>query len=110
FIVAVTGSVGKTSAKDAIYSVLKSPALCTGAEGEICHVRKSEKSMNSDIGLPLTILGVPNAWNNIMEWIRNMTLGLDLILSRRTYPDCLILEVGADHPGDISRIARWLRP
>src|SRR6185312_4092840 len=53
-IVAVTGSVGKTSAKDAIYAVL--------AQSE--HVRKSEKSFNSDIGLPLTILGVPNAWSN----------------------------------------------
>ena len=46
---AVTGSVGKTSTKDAIYAVL--------AQG--AHVRKSQKSFNSEIGLPLTILVVP---------------------------------------------------
>ena len=42
-IVAVTGSVGKTSAKDAIFAVLAKRS----------HVRKSEKSFNSEIGLPL---------------------------------------------------------
>ncbi|MFA6463673.1 MAG: hypothetical protein WCV55_01555, partial [Candidatus Paceibacterota bacterium] len=46
-IIAVTGSVGKTSTKDAIFTAI-SPFY---------HVRKSSKSYNSDIGIPLTILG-----------------------------------------------------
>ena len=50
-IVAITGSVGKTSAKDAIYIAL----------GSAFFVRKSEKSFNSEIGVPLTILGCQNA-------------------------------------------------
>ena len=49
-IIAVTGSVGKTSTKNAIYAVLAS----TGD-----HVRKSEKSFNGEIGFPLTVLGLP---------------------------------------------------
>src|SRR3989344_1731586 len=72
-IVAVTGSVGKTSTKDAIYAVL----------AKSYRVRKSEKSFNSEIGLPLTILGAPN-------------------------PEWLVLEVGADRPGDIRSLAGWL--
>jgi len=53
-VIAVTGSVGKTSAKDAIYSVFS----------QFFFVRKSEKSFNSEIGLPLTIIGAPNGWHN----------------------------------------------
>lgn len=101
FVVAVTGSVGKTSTKDAIYSVLKYSAK---------FARKSEKSMNSEIGLPLTIIGVPNAWKNMYGWFKNILQGLDLILWRAEYPDCLILEIGADHPGDIKSVAKWLHP
>ena len=101
FIVAVTGSVGKTSTKDAIYSVLKDSSR---------YVRKSEKSLNSDIGLPLTVIGVPNAWHSLSGWLSNMSAGLRQIVKRADYPDCLILEIGADHPGDIKNVAKWLHP
>ncbi len=97
-IVAVTGSVGKTSTKDAIYAVL----------AEEHHVRKSDKSFNSELGLPLTILGVPNAWSNPLRWLQNIIDGLFLILFTTSYPQWLVLEVGADRPGDISSLARWL--
>ena len=101
FIIAVTGSVGKTSTKDAIYTALRS------GEG---YIRKSEKSMNSEIGLPLTIIGVPNAWKSLSGWAKNIWTGIILILSRAQYPDCLVLEIGADHPNDIRSVAKWLRP
>ena len=99
-IVAVTGSVGKTSTKDAIFTVL-SPS---------CYVRKSEKSFNSDIGVPLTILGVQNAWNDPFHWLQNIFDGLDLIFFKHKYPECLVLEIGADHPDDIKKITEWLKP
>ncbi len=101
FIVAVTGSVGKTSTKDAIFSVFK---------GQSIYARKSEKSMNSELGLPLTIIGAPNAWHSLSGWLENIFQGLEAILWHVEYPDCLILEIGADHPGDISRVTRWLKP
>lgn len=101
FIIAVTGSVGKTSTKDAIYSVI--------SDNEE-YLRKSEKSMNSEIGLPLTIIGVPNAWHSFSGWLSNILKGLKLILFRHEYPNCLILEIGADHPGDIEKITSWLKP
>jgi UDP-N-acetylmuramoyl-tripeptide--D-alanyl-D-alanine ligase len=99
-IVAVTGSVGKTSTKDAIYHVL-SQRFC---------VRKSQKSFNSDIGVPLTILGCPNGWNNPLIWIRNLWKGLWLILWKQSYPEWLVLEVGADRPGDIEKVSSWVKP
>jgi UDP-N-acetylmuramoyl-tripeptide--D-alanyl-D-alanine ligase len=100
-IVAVTGSVGKTSTKDAIYAVLASSGK---------HVRKSEKSFNSEIGVPLTILGVGNAWRDPLGWFSNIMRGLELILFKVDYPDILVLEVGADHPGDIENLTKWMHP
>jgi UDP-N-acetylmuramyl pentapeptide synthase len=97
-IVAITGSVGKTSTKDAIFEVVAQDA----------YARKSEKSFNSEIGLPLTVLGRPNAWSNPVGWIENLFDGLVLFLAQHRYPDWLVLEVGADRPGDISSLASWL--
>ncbi len=99
-IVAVTGSVGKTSTKDAIYTVLSTSYF----------VRKSEKSFNSEIGVPLTILGCQNGWNNIIIWLENIVKGFWLIIAKHSYPEWLVLEVGADRPGDIQRITKWLKP
>lgn len=98
-IVAITGSVGKTSTKDAIYEVLAASH----------RTRKSEKSFNSEVGLPLTILGIPNAWSSVLRWIQNIIDGLFIILFNVQYPEWLVLEVGADRPGDIAGLRSWLK-
>lgn len=98
-IIVITGSVGKTSTKDAIYAVLS----------QISYVRKSEKSYNSELGLPLTILGVPNGWNDPAIWIKNILKGLWLFIYPHKYPKWLILEVGVGKPGDMKRTASWLK-
>ena len=98
-VVAITGSVGKTSTKDAVYAVISG----------IAYVRKSEKSFNSEIGLPLTILGVPNGWNNPVTWLKNILKGFWLIIWRHDYPKWLVLEVGIGHPGDMKKTASWIK-
>ncbi len=99
-IISVTGSVGKTTTKDAIYAAL-APEL---------RVRKSQKSFNSEIGVPLTILGLDNAWHDPLKWFTNILRGALLLVRPQEYPKWLVLEVGADRPGDIRSIAAWLRP
>lgn len=99
-IVAVTGSVGKTSTKDAIYTALH----------PFFFVRKSAKSFNNELGIPLTILGLPNAWNNHKEWMQNVVAGFMLLIGKNKYPEWLVLEVGADHPGEIKEVMRWVHP
>lgn len=99
-IIAVTGSVGKTSTKDAIYHVLRSHV----------HTRKSEKSFNSEIGIPLTILGLPNGWNNPFVWAKNLVEGLLIALFPGKYPDVLVIEAGVDRPGDMANLTEWLKP
>jgi UDP-N-acetylmuramoyl-tripeptide--D-alanyl-D-alanine ligase len=98
-IVAITGSVGKTSTKDAVYAVISG----------ISYVRKSEKSYNSEVGLPLTILGVSNGWNNFLAWILNFLKGLWLFIWPHKYPKWLVLEVGVGKPGDMKKTASWIK-
>ncbi len=99
-VILVTGSVGKTSSKDAMYTALASSFF----------IRRSEKSFNSDIGVPLTVLGVPNGWGNPVQWIKNILEGLSLILLNAPYPKWLVLEIGADRPGDITKSLSWITP
>lgn len=98
-IIAVTGNVGKTSTKDAI---------ATALSGSF-YVRKSEKSFNSEIGIPLAVLGLKNAWNNPLMWMVNIIFGLYKIIASN-FPEVLVLEVGADKPGDIRNVVKWLHP
>lgn len=98
-IVAVVGSVGKTSTKDAIATALS-----------ISHkVGKSKKSYNSEFGVPLAILGAESGGNNIFKWSHILFDGFLLGVFDHDYPEILVLEVGADRPGDILRTAGWMK-
>jgi len=99
-IIAVTGSVGKTSAKDAVYTVLK----------DHVHARKSQKSYNSEIGVPLSVLGIKNGWSNPFLWMKNIIDGALVAFFSSEYPKVLVLEVGVDRPGDMSALTSWLTP
>ncbi len=99
-IIAITGSVGKTSTKDAVYAVLKNRV----------HARKSEKSFNSEIGVPLTVLGLRNGWNNPFLWIKNIVDGALHAFFSSEYPEVLVLEMGVDRKGDMKRLTQWIKP
>ncbi|MFA5933972.1 MAG: UDP-N-acetylmuramoyl-tripeptide--D-alanyl-D-alanine ligase [Candidatus Paceibacterota bacterium] len=99
-IIAITGTVGKTSTKDAVYSVLK----------HFYFIRKSDKSYNSEIGIPLTILGCPNGWGSPSVWLSNIWHGVTVIFSRKPYPEWLVLETGVSKPGDMEAITQFIIP
>lgn len=99
-IVAITGTVGKTSSKEAVVAVL----------GSEFYVRGNKGSYNSEIGVPLTVLGLKNAYFNLFGWIRNIFLGAAFLVKEKKYPRVLVLEFGADKPGDIERLTEWIKP
>ncbi|MDB4992229.1 MAG: hypothetical protein JWL75_474 [Parcubacteria group bacterium] len=99
-VVMVTGSVGKTSTKDAIAAVLD----------HRFYIRASEKSFNSEFGVPLTIIGASNPWTNFPAWARVYLEALALIIFPNHYPKILVLEVGADSPGDLAKILKFATP
>ena len=98
-VVGVAGSVGKTSTKDALVTVLSGSHF----------VRGSQKSYNSEFGVPLTILDCRSAWLNPIGWLRNILEGLALIVFKNPYPEWLAVEVGADRPGDVQAVIKWLK-
>lgn len=99
-IVAVAGSIGKTSTKLAIATIL----------GEKYRVLVHHGNYNSEVGLPLSVfeLSVPGSLFNPFAWIWLMALS-EWRLRRYTY-EVLVLELGTDQPGDMSRFFRYLRP
>ena len=92
-VVGITGSVGKTSAKEAIAAVLSSKF----------NVRWNQKNYNNEIGLPLTIIGIDHTpGQSLFGWARVFIQALKLLFIRSIdYPEVLVLEMGADKPGDI---------
>lgn len=98
-IIAVTGSVGKTSTKEAIYSVLNSRF----------RVKKSKKSMNSDFGLLLTILDIESGFSSATKWTWYLMKGFFHSL-RREYCEVLLLEMGVDKPGDMDFLTSIVKP
>lgn len=101
-IIGITGSVGKTSAKEAICSVLASKF----------RVRRNVKNYNNEIGVPLTILGFTDSpGKNIFKWIWYfLVASKNLFIKNKKYPEVLILEMGADKPGDISYLTGIAKP
>lgn len=100
-IIGITGSVGKTSTRQAIFTVLKSKY----------RVRTAEKNYNNEIGLPLTILGIPHYGHNILKWVFALaSVWFRLVLLKSRYPEILILEYGVDRPGDMEYLLQIARP
>ncbi len=100
-IIGITGSVGKTSAKEAIYAVLSTQYK----------IRRSVKNYNNEIGLPLTIIGVDSPGRSIVGWLRVFSKVLSLILFKdKNYPEILILEMGVDRPGDMAYLQSIVKP
>ena len=91
-VVVITGSIGKTSTKEAIYSVLSGKFK----------TRRSIKNYNNEIGVPLTILNCDSGEKSLWKWIRIFIKAIILnILKDKNYPELLVLEMAADKKGDI---------
>jgi len=91
-IVVIVGSIGKTSTKEAIYSVLSGKFK----------TRRSIKNYNNEIGVPLTIINCDSGEKSIFKWIKISLKSILLnILRGRNYPEFLVLEMAADKKGDI---------
>jgi UDP-N-acetylmuramoyl-tripeptide--D-alanyl-D-alanine ligase len=91
-VIGITGSVGKTSAKEAIYTVL----------AKKFSVRRNTKNYNNEIGVPLTIIGADSPGGSLFGWVAVFLRALRLFISQdENYPKTLILEMGVDRPGDM---------
>jgi len=128
-VIGITGSVGKTSAKEAVFAVLS---------GKF-RIGRGFKNYNNELGVPLTIINAETGGKNIFKWFCVFARALKLIFARdgklncgsackaisdsvgkfdydsdgkvisersQDYPEILILEMGADKPGDIKYLTK----
>ena len=100
-IIGVTGSVGKTSTKEAIYTVLRKKF----------RVERNIFNLNTEIGMPLTIIRGKDAKRNILLWFYNFfhTFWL-FIFKAKAYPEILVLEMSEDAPGMIKYLVDLAQP
>ena len=100
-LIVVAGSVGKTSTKTALATML----------GQKYRVRLHEGNHNTHMSAPLAILGIPypEHVNSIGEWRDVFKLAQARILQPPDV-DIIIQELGADHPGDIAQFGTYLKP
>jgi UDP-N-acetylmuramoyl-tripeptide--D-alanyl-D-alanine ligase len=101
-IIAITGSVGKTSVKEAIALLLS----------QKFKVLTPKRSYNTEIGTPLAIFSqyVPYPVTSILGWARVLKNCIFQILFKKEYYQKLVLEMGADKPGDIKYLTSFIKP
>ena len=90
-VIAITGSVGKTSVKDIIYSVVSSKykTLCT------------KGNMNNHIGVPLTILGLKDHEALVLEMGMNHMGELHTLSNIANPTVSVITNIGTAHIGNL---------
>ncbi len=89
--VGVTGSVGKTSTRDMIYSVLK----------EEFQTLKTEGNYNNNIGLPLTLLRIQEEEAVVLEMGMNALGEIDYLSQIARPHISVITNVGTAHIGEL---------
>ncbi len=99
-VIGITGSIGKTSAKEAIFAVVS----------QKYEARKNIKNYNNEFGLPFTIIGVESPKRNPFKWMVLFLKSFWMVYFYSHYPKVLVLELGIDRPGDMDILMDVVKP
>ena len=100
-LVVVVGSVGKTTTKSAIATVLRDCGM---------NVRMSDKNYNADMSVPLALMGIDypeDSVHSLKSWLEVFKEMRKRIKNDKT-PDVIIQELGTDHPGEIPHFGEYI--
>lgn len=99
-VIAITGSAGKTTTKMALTQFL---------EDDNTYI--PTKDYNTEIGLPLAVFeeDVPTNLFKIGLWLKIILTMILKLLKKSPYKR-IVLEMGADHSGDIARLTSLAKP
>jgi len=107
-VIGVTGSTGKTTAKEAIWLVL---------QGSF-RTAKSQSNANTEWGITATVIDPAIKFTTTTDGRAKITFGhycrlviegIRKLVGTATYPEFLVLELAADRPGDIKFFNRFLK-
>lgn len=99
FVIGVTGSIGKTTTKDALFAILSTRYT----------VRTNRANYNNEFGVPLTIIGAETGGKSLIGWMRVFLIWIYAMV-HRTYPEILVVELGIDHVGDMDYLVNIIHP
>ena len=100
-VIGITGSVGKTSTKDLVLAVLRS---------QFMNAHGPEKSLNNDIGVPVTIINSPEACDALVLEMGMRGFGEIARLCEVGHPQIgVITEVGDAHGERVGGVAGVIR-
>lgn len=100
FVIAVAGSVGKTSTKEAIATVLE-------ASGK--PVVKTIGNLATDSGIPLSLLGFTEQVKGLRAWARVLVRAHTKHFRRPNERPYWVLEYSSDKPGDMAYLGSRIR-
>ncbi len=98
-IIGITGSIGKSSTKEAVFTVLNTQFKA----------KKTQKNMNSDFGLLLTILDIESGFSSATKWSWFLIKGFFNSMMQ-DHSEVLLLEFGVDKPGDMDFLTSVVKP
>ncbi|MFA5009889.1 MAG: UDP-N-acetylmuramoyl-tripeptide--D-alanyl-D-alanine ligase [Patescibacteria group bacterium] len=107
-IVAITGSVGKTTVKEAIFAVLK----------QAYDVQRSLYNANTEWGIAASVIAPGfepvftadgKAKIGLGQYCQLVWQAKMKLLFRQKYPQVLVLELAADRPNDIRWFNKWFK-
>ncbi|MDD3481293.1 MAG: UDP-N-acetylmuramoyl-tripeptide--D-alanyl-D-alanine ligase, partial [Patescibacteria group bacterium] len=101
-VIAITGSAGKTTTKEIVRHLLSSDF----------EVLASGEGYNTELGAPLMLfsLSVPSSTFSVISWAKIILKAYKTAFFAREYPEKVVVEMGADTPGDIERLTKLVRP
>ncbi len=100
-VIAITGSAGKTTTKNAISQLLDDKKTYIPTE-----------NYNTEIGLPLSIFKeeLPKNLLSTKSWLVVLWHMNAKLLFKKAEYHRIVLEMGADHPGDIKYLTSFVKP
>lgn len=103
FVVAVTGTVGKSTVSHFLHDAL---SVLYGKNS----VAVSLHNYNGEYGVPFTIFQTTSPHSNPFLWLVVFIKGLWLTFFAKKYPKYLVLEYGIDHPGEMDYLLSICKP
>ena len=101
-IIAITGSVGKTSTKRAVAAVVEQDFKTQWHEG----------NYNTAVGLPLALyeIELPKNIYNPLSWLKVFFSMISKLIFWNYPYELLVLEYGIDHPGEMDHYISFTQP
>lgn len=102
YVILIAGTTGRHWIKEKVKKVLEEKNLS---------VRVNKKNFNSEIGLPLSILGLPSGEGNFWQWLKTLCRAVKSIINHQSsITNYLVLEMAIDRPENINYLTSIVKP